>query len=70
MTTRLAEWASELSQVTEIRPSDASVEKIFQRPCNWGTVRTDLAVKWKMPDYDPDFKRTDFAHIANALADL
>ncbi len=48
MTTKLAEWASELRQITKIRPSDASGGKTFQRRCNLGMVGADLKVIWEM----------------------
>ena len=38
MTTILAEWASELRQITKIRPSDSSGGKTFQRRCKLGMV--------------------------------
>ena len=44
MTTKLAEWASELRQITKIGPSDASGGKTFQRPCDLGSVIMNLKV--------------------------
>ena len=49
MTTKLAEWASELRQLTKIRPSDASGGITFQRWCNLDMVGADLKVIWEMP---------------------
>ncbi len=53
MTTKLAEWASELRQITKIRPSDSSGGKTFQRRCNLGTVGADLKVIWEMSVQSP-----------------
>ena len=44
MTTKLAEWASELRQITKIRPSDASGGKTYQRRCNLGSIIMKLKV--------------------------
>ncbi len=48
VTTKLAEWASELRQITKIGPSDAGGRKTFQRQFNLGMVAADLEVIWEM----------------------
>ncbi len=48
MTTKLAEWASEIRQITKIGPSDANGRKTFRRRCNLGMVEADLEVIWGM----------------------
>ena len=48
MTRKLAEWASELRQITKIRPSDSSGGETFQRQYNLGMVGADLKVIWEM----------------------
>ncbi len=52
MTTKLAEWASELHQITKIRPSDASGGKLFQRRCKLRMAGAELEVIWEMSDKD------------------
>ena len=48
MTTKLAEWASELRQITKIKPSDASGEDSVPSKMVPGYEFMNLEVIWEM----------------------
>ncbi len=72
MTTKLADWASELRQITKIRPSDASGGNTFRRRCNLGMVGADLEVIWELLDAVPLAveRRYDFPEFGGYLGNV
>ena len=63
MTRKLAEWASELRQITKIRPSDASGGKTIPTVVHFGHDPMNLEVIWEMSVKARDKHHLNFASL-------